>query len=107
MRKSKSKHAALLWYLYKRKQTESNDAYQQLVASDLEKGLNVALDHLPKECKRIFELSRFEGLKYQEIALRLNISIKTVETQMSRALTKLRLELREHIAIALVLITLK
>jgi RNA polymerase sigma-70 factor, ECF subfamily len=106
-RKSKSKHAALLWYLYSLKQTESNNAYQQLVASDLEKDLNVALDHLPKECKRIFELSRFEGLKYQEIALRLNISIKTVETQMSRALTKLRLELREHITIALILITLK
>ena len=61
-----------------------------MVANDLEKDLNVALKHLPKECKRIFELSRFEELKYQEIAQRLNISIKTVETQMSRALTKLR-----------------
>ena len=106
-RKSKSKHAELLWYLYSLKSTESENAYQQLVASDLERDLNVALEHLPKECKRIFELSRFEGLKYQEIALRLNISIKTVETQMSRALTKLRLELREHVALLVILLAIK
>lgn len=96
-RKTKSKHAELLWYLYSQKSTESANAYQQLVANDLEKEVNTAMGHLPKECKRIFELSRFEGLKYQEIAQRLNISIKTVETQMSRALTKLRLELRQHL----------
>lgn len=102
-RKSRSNHAEVLWYLYVAKSTERNDAFQQLIASDLEKDLTTALGHLPKECKKIFELSRFEGLKYQEIAQRLNISIKTVETQMSRALTRLRLELKEHITILLIL----
>jgi RNA polymerase sigma-70 factor, ECF subfamily len=96
-KKSRSKHAELLWYLYVQRSTENDNAYQSLLLNDLEKDLNTALAHLPKECKRIFELSRFEGLKYQEIAQRLNISIKTVETQMSRALTRLRLELREHL----------
>lgn len=106
-RSSRSKHAKLLWYLYGLKSTENNNAFQQLVANDLEKDLTVALEHLPKECKRIFELSRLEGLKYQEIADRLNISIKTVETQMSRALTRLRLELKEYITILFILGILK
>jgi RNA polymerase sigma-70 factor (ECF subfamily) len=87
--------------------TENNNAFQQLVANDLEKDLTIALAHLPKECKKIFELSRLEGLKYQEIADRLNISIKTVETQMSRALTRLRLELKEYITVLLILAILK
>lgn len=106
-RKTKSKHAALLWYLYGVTNTENNNAYQQLVADELEKNLASAIDNLPKECKKVFELSRFEGLKYQEIAQRLDISIKTVETQMSRALSKLRLELREFITLLLLFISVK
>jgi RNA polymerase sigma-70 factor, ECF subfamily len=106
-RKNKSKHAELLWYLYVQESTENNNAFQQLVVNDVEKNLNIALEHLPKECKRIFELSRYEGLKYQEIAQRLNISIKTVETQMSRALTKLRLEMKEHLIVLFILFILK
>jgi RNA polymerase sigma-70 factor (ECF subfamily) len=73
-KKSRSKHAELLWYLYVQRSTENDNTYQSLLLNDLEKDLNTALAHLPKECKRIFELSRFEGLKYQEIAQRLNIS---------------------------------
>lgn len=70
--------------------------HDQLLAADIEKDLYKVLDHLPDQCRKIFELSRFEGLKYHEIAARLNISIKTVETQMSRALVKLRSMLKEH-----------
>lgn len=40
---------------------------------------------------------RYEGLKYAEVAVRLNISVKTVETQMSRALVKLRQKLSGHL----------
>jgi RNA polymerase sigma-70 factor (ECF subfamily) len=40
--------------------------------------------------RKIFELSRYQGLKYAQIAKELDISVKTVETQMSRALQKLR-----------------
>jgi RNA polymerase sigma-70 factor (ECF subfamily) len=45
---------------------------------------------LPKQCGIIFRLSREGGMKYQEIANMLGISIKTVETQMSRAFKCLR-----------------
>ena len=49
-----------------------------------------AIDELPPRCSEIFKLSRFEGLKYQEIAEHLGISLKTVEVQMGKALRVLR-----------------
>lgn len=53
------------------------------------------IDELPPRCSEIFKLSRFEGLKYQEIADHLNISIKTVEVQMGKALKTLREALKD------------
>jgi len=49
-----------------------------------------AVQGLPPRCREIFELSRVEGLRYAEIATALGISIKTVETQMGKALSVLR-----------------
>lgn len=92
----------LLKYLYVHEQVDPINSYHILLAEDLEKDFNKALEDLPSECRRIFELSRVEGLKYSEIAHQLKISIKTVETQMSRALSKLRLQLRSHIALVLI-----
>jgi len=66
--------------------------YAQMVAD-----VNKAVADLPGQMRHVFELSRNEGLKYAEIASRLNISVKTVETQMSRALAKLRLQLARHL----------
>jgi RNA polymerase sigma-70 factor (ECF subfamily) len=62
---------------------------------ELPQRLQKALDLLPPQCRAIFELSRFEELKYREIAEQLGISIKTVETQMGRALKTLRRELAD------------
>lgn len=56
-----------------------------------------AMDALPPQCRHIFELSRFEALKYREIAEQLGISIKTVETQMGKALRVLRLQLADYL----------
>lgn len=61
---------------------------------ELEIKIADALDRLPSKCKLIFLLSRYEQLKYKEIAEQLNISVKTVENQMGIALGKLRNELR-------------
>ncbi|HET8752854.1 MAG TPA: RNA polymerase sigma-70 factor [Salinimicrobium sp.] len=52
--------------------------------------LNNAIQELPPRCKEIFLLSKYEGLKYQEIADKLQISIKTVENQIGFAYAKLR-----------------
>ncbi|MCX6213016.1 RNA polymerase sigma-70 factor [Spirosoma sp.] len=61
---------------------------------ELYRSIELAIDQLPPQTKRVFLLSRFEGRKYQEIAGELAISIKTVETHMSKALSLLRQALR-------------
>lgn len=58
-----------------------------------------AMDNLPEKCREVFELSRFEEMKYNEIALKLNISVKTVEVHISKALRILREELKELLLI--------
>lgn len=63
-----------------------------------------ALLELPEKRREIFELSRFEGLKYQEIAEKLNINIKTVETQMTRSLEFMRKYLKDFISVILLII---
>jgi RNA polymerase sigma-70 factor (ECF subfamily) len=59
----------------------------------LQEAIDKAVGELPEKMKLVFELSRYEGLKYAQIAQRLNISVNTVETQMGRALVKLRQKL--------------
>ncbi|GAB4026619.1 RNA polymerase sigma-70 factor [Spirosoma koreense] len=61
---------------------------------ELYRSVELAIDQLPPQTKRVFLLSRFEGRKYQEIASELAISVKTVETHMSKALSLLRQALR-------------
>ena len=66
---------------------------------NLQLKIREAIDQLPPQCKRIFELSRMEGLKYREIADHLDISVKTVENQMGKALRMLRESLKSYIQI--------
>jgi RNA polymerase sigma-70 factor (ECF subfamily) len=54
------------------------------------------LEKLPDRCGQIFCMSRFEGLKYNEIAEKLSVSVKTVEANMGRALKEFRKELTEQ-----------
>jgi RNA polymerase sigma-70 factor (ECF subfamily) len=64
---------------------------------ELRERFQQALDSLPPQCRHVFELSRFEALKYREIADQLGISIKTVETQMGKALRVLRVQLADYL----------
>ena len=68
-------------------------SHEALDFKQLEEMIEKAIEELPPQMRRIFELSRKEELKYAEIASQLGISVKTVETQMGRALTKLRKKL--------------
>ena len=58
--------------------------------TELEIKVREAIDRLPPKCKTIYMMSRHEGLKYQQIADVLELSVKTVENQMGIALEKLR-----------------
>ncbi|HEY4789698.1 MAG TPA: sigma-70 family RNA polymerase sigma factor, partial [Bacteroidales bacterium] len=63
---------------------------------DIQKDVKEAIEQLPPQCKVIFCLSRFDMLTYNEISERLNISVNTVKTQMSRALESLRKQLEKY-----------
>ncbi len=62
--------------------------------TQLHKVINEALDKLPPKCKAIFMLCRFEDMKYKEVAELLDISIKTVESQMGIAIKRLNQDLK-------------
>jgi RNA polymerase sigma-70 factor (family 1) len=66
------------------------DSQEILVLHELTNSLEQSVAKLPKQCRLIYELSRDQGLKYKEIAVILQVSVKTVETQMGRALKHLR-----------------
>lgn len=70
------------------------DPEKELTADETNKEIHKAINELPDKCGEIFKMNRFDGLKYAEIAEVLNISEKTVETQMGRALKKLRISLQ-------------
>lgn len=94
------------------KHQKVKDAYKQYIIEFMEEGAEdpyiekeetttlekvlEEIDHLPPKCQEIFKLSRFEGLKYYEIANHLNISVKTVEVQMGKALRVLREKFKDH-----------
>ena len=103
-KKVESKYAEIYRLIYLNQHEISPD--ESLLTGELEKNINSALSRIPPRCKQVFELSRIEGLKYIEIADVLNISVKTVETQMSKAFRILRFELQEYIKLLLILITI-
>jgi len=64
--------------------------------SELQRKVARVLDRLPERCSVIFRMSRFEGLKYNEIAEKLSVSLKTVEANMGKALKEFRKALAEQ-----------
>ncbi|MFY0252491.1 RNA polymerase sigma-70 factor [Chitinophaga sp. 30R24] len=66
-------------------------------AKELERLYHQALEILPERCREVFVLSRQQHMKYAEIAAVMNISVKTVENQMGKALKILHQELKEYL----------
>lgn len=75
---------------YKRPEVSHLNALENMVAAEQEELLMQAIDRLPEKCKQIFFLSRMEKLSNKAIADQLQLSIKTVEGQISIALKRLR-----------------
>jgi RNA polymerase sigma-70 factor (ECF subfamily) len=74
-----------------------------VMASELETRIYEAMEKLPQQCRLIFKLSRFEELKYSEIAEQLDLSVKTVENQMGKALKIMREQLKDYLPLLIVL----
>jgi RNA polymerase sigma-70 factor (family 1) len=69
--------------------------WKEMEDNELKLRLYEAIDQLPEQCQKVFRMSRFEGLKQQEIADRLGISIKTVKNHITHALQVLHKVLAE------------
>jgi RNA polymerase sigma-70 factor (family 1) len=85
----------------------AEDPQEALQAAELAARISLAIDALPDRCGEIFKLSRFEGLKYQEIADRLQLSPRTVEVQIGKALKLLREQLGEYMPVWMLLFLLE
>jgi RNA polymerase sigma-70 factor (ECF subfamily) len=101
------KHADVLYQYKDRQKISSTDLSSieedTVVFSELQMKIRNTIDLLPMERKKIFILSRYEGLSYLQIAEKLEISIKTVENQIGKALKFLRQELAEYLPLLLLL----
>jgi RNA polymerase sigma-70 factor (family 1) len=111
----RSIHNTSLNKLKQAKVKESYAAHINYVSDGLTSAANVMVEHketasmieqamneLPEQCRKIFSMSRMEQLKYQEIADQLNLSIKTVENQMGKALKHMRERLKDYIIVLIV-----
>lgn len=67
-------------------------------ADEVNKIIIESLNKLPENVRKVFKMSRFEGLKYREIADQLSISVKTVEANMAKALKFLRNNLQDYVS---------
>ena len=101
------KHRAVVLKFQKEKnyvmKNETGTAEEKIISTELNEQLSNALRELPEQCRTVFQLSRFEDLKYREIAMQLNISEKTVENQMGKALKLLRMKLVEFLPLIVML----
>jgi RNA polymerase sigma-70 factor, ECF subfamily len=75
---------------------------QSVLSSELEEKIYQAMKALPDQCRTVFQLSRFEELKYSEIAEQLGISVKTVENHMGKALKIMRAQLKDYLPLLLI-----
>jgi RNA polymerase sigma-70 factor, ECF subfamily len=69
-----------------------------LLERELEQEIYRSINNLPSECRLVFEMSRFQNLKYHEIAERLNISVNTVKYHIKNALSRLNSDLAPYLA---------
>jgi RNA polymerase sigma-70 factor (ECF subfamily) len=74
---------------------DTHTPLSHILEKELNEQIENALQTLPPQCREILTLHKIDGLPYQEVADRLNISINTVRTQLTRAMKKMRIALTE------------
>ncbi|PWL30792.1 RNA polymerase sigma-70 factor [uncultured Roseivirga sp.] len=84
---------------------EGLNSEELMLQSELEEKIYQSIKQLPEQCQLIFKMNRFEGKKNQEIANELNISKRTVETQISKALKRLREDIYPYLKAVLLAVS--
>lgn len=86
---------------------DHNETEEQLLLQETKKILQDGINALPDQQKIVYQLCHQEGLKYEEVALKLNLSIETIRSYMRLAQRSLRKYMRKHGNISFLLILLK
>ncbi len=95
--KSNYNRELILWFFKKFPEDHTVNAYQLLLAKDIGHEIDTIIEGLSEQCRNIFNLSRYSGLKNREIAEKYSISTRTVETQIYRALKALKVGLKHYL----------
>lgn len=104
LRHEKIKNQHERYFLQNRLANETMEDINVCELKQVKSDIAKAVAELPEQMRKIFVMSRYEGLKYSEIADKLSISVKTVETQMGRALVKLREKLESYLPFWVILL---
>ncbi|MDR1407483.1 MAG: RNA polymerase sigma-70 factor [Tannerella sp.] len=87
-------------YVQATRTADELDTENYILYSDLQRHLLQALEKIPASCREAFEMNRFDGLKYREIADRLRVSERTVEVRISKAVGMLKTLMKEFLTVA-------
>ena len=104
--RKKVKETQFFDYLRSLQELNQDPPSLELEFNELKKSLNTIIGQLPQRQKEVYILHKEEGLKYQEIAERLNISVNTIETHMSRALKTIHEKLGKSSLLAILFYSL-
>jgi RNA polymerase sigma-70 factor (family 1) len=88
-------------YILDHQLLSNNETENYILHSELEQNLQEALNKIPPEYAQAFKMNRFENLSYPEIAQKLGVSTRTIEVRISKALSFLRIELREFMLLVI------
>ncbi|HAZ02165.1 MAG: hypothetical protein A2W90_23775 [Bacteroidetes bacterium GWF2_42_66] len=77
--------------------TKTSENYIQF--QELKEKIDLAISELPDDLQVVFEMNRFQDMRYKDIALKLDLSEKAVEARMSKALKILRTELKDYLPV--------
>lgn len=95
---------AYLAFAHKRNGNDHLPASGKLHLTELEQHISRAIESLPQQCRIIFKMSRFEELRYQQIADQLGLSVKTIENQMGKALKIMREKLVDFLPLFILML---
>lgn len=104
--RKKARESQFVEYLQSLQDLNQEPVNIELEFNELTDTLNYIVNHLPARQKEVYLLHKVEGLKYQEIAERLNISVNTIENHISRALKTIRTKLGDYSFISLLFLFL-